>query len=198
MRLVQTAIPEVVIVEPAVFRDDRGWFSESWNQAGFNAALQSIGQPPARPFVQDNHSCSKAGVLRGLHYQTAPHAQGKLVRVVRGAAFDVAVDIRHGSPTFGRWAGVLLNASNQRQLWIPEGFAHGFLALEDDTHFLYKTTDVYARDCERSLLWNDADIGIRWPLAAGMTAPLVATKDAAAPGLAQWSRAGARARAGAD
>ena len=193
MRLVQTAIPEVVIVEPAVFRDDRGWFSESWNQAGFNAALRAIGQPPARPFVQDNHSCSKAGVLRGLHYQTAPHAQGKLVRVVRGAAFDVAVDIRQGSPTFGRWAGVLLNASNQRQLWIPEGFAHGFLALEDDTHFLYKTTDVYARDCERSLLWNDADIGIRWPLAADMTAPLVATKDAAAPGLVQWSRAGARA-----
>ena len=193
MRLVQTAIPEVVIVEPAVFRDDRGWFSESWNQAGFNAALRAIGQPPARPFVQDNHSCSKAGVLRGLHYQTAPHAQGKLVRVVRGAAFDVAVDIRQGSPTFGRWAGVLLNASNQRQLWIPEGFAHGFLALEDDTHFLYKTTDVYARDCERSLLWSDADIGIRWPLAADMTAPLVAAKDAAAPGLAQWSRAGARA-----
>ena len=183
MRLTQTAIPGVLIVEPAVFRDERGWFSESWNQERFAAGLQAIGQPPPRRFVQDNHSCSKAGVLRGLHYQLAPHAQGKLVRVVRGAAFDVAVDIRRGSPTFGRWAGALLNAENQRQLWIPEGFAHGFLALEDDTHFLYKTTDVYARDCERSLLWNDPAIGIRWPLIEGMPAPRVAAKDAAAPGL---------------
>jgi dTDP-4-dehydrorhamnose 3,5-epimerase len=184
MRLVQTAIPEVLILEPAVHRDERGWFSESWNEARFNAALLAMGQSVPRRFVQDNHSCSKAGVLRGLHYQLPPHAQGKLVRVVRGAAFDVAVDIRRGSPTFGRWAGALLNAQNQRQLWIPEGFAHGFLALEDDTHFLYKTTDVYARDCERSLLWNDTAIGIRWPLPAGLSAALVAAKDAAAPPLA--------------
>ena len=185
MRLVQTAIPEVLIVEPAVHRDDRGWFSESWNEARFAQALQAIGQPVPRRFVQDNHSCSMAGVLRGLHYQLPPHAQGKLVRVVRGAAFDVAVDVRHGSPTFGRWAGAHLSADNQRQLWIPEGFAHGFLALEDDTHFLYKTTDVYARDCERSLLWCDPLIDVRWPLPAGLSAPLVSGKDAAAPELAQ-------------
>ena len=180
MRLIPTALPDVVIVEPARFRDDRGWFSESWNQAALNAALQTLGLPATRPFVQDNHSCSKAGVLRGLHYQTAPHAQGKLVRVVRGAAFDVAVDIRRKSPTFGRWAGTLLTAENQRQLWIPEGFAHGFLALEDDTHFLYKTTDVYARDCERALRWSDPAIGICWPLLTTGAAPLVAAKDAAA------------------
>ena len=185
MRLVQTAIPGVLIIEPSVHRDDRGWFSESWNEARFNEALQAIGQPAPRRFVQDNHSCSQAGVLRGLHYQLPPHAQGKLVRVVRGAAFDVAVDIRRGSPTFGRWAGAHLSADNQRQLWIPEGFAHGFLALEDDTHFLYKTTDVYARDCERSLLWDDPAIDVRWPLPAGLTAPLVAAKDAAAPELAK-------------
>ncbi len=183
MRLIPTSLPDVVIVEPAVFRDDRGWFSESWNQAAFNTALQALGLPAARPFVQDNHSCSKAGVLRGLHYQMPPHAQGKLVRVVRGAAFDVAVDIRHKSPTFGRWAGALLSAHNQRQLWIPEGFAHGFLALEDDTHFLYKTTDVYARDCERALLWNDPALSICWPLTNTGSAPLVAAKDAAAPRL---------------
>ena len=182
MRLVQTAIPEVVIVEPAVFRDDRGWFSESWNQAGFNAALRAIGQPPARPFVQDNHSCSKAGVLRGLHYQTAPHAQGKLVRVVRGSAFDVAVDIRQGSATFGRWFGATLDATSHHQMWIPPGFAHGFLALEDETHFLYKTTAYYDRDSERAIAWNDAAIGIDWPVIEG--APLLAAKDAAAPGLA--------------
>ena len=185
MRLVQTAIPDVLIVEPAVHRDDRGWFSESWNEARFAQALQAIGQPVPRRFVQDNHSCSMAGVLRGLHYQLPPHAQGKLVRVVRGAAFDVAVDVRHGSPTFGRWAGAHLSADNQRQLWIPEGFAHGFLALEDDTHFLYKTTDVYARDCERSLLWCDPLIDVRWPLPACLSAPLVSGKDAAAPELAQ-------------
>jgi dTDP-4-dehydrorhamnose 3,5-epimerase len=188
MRLVQTALPGVLIGEPAVYRDERGWFSESWNEARFNAALTAMGQPLPRRFVQDNHSCSQAGVLRGLHYQLPPHAQGKLVRVVKGSAFDVAVDIRRGSPTFGRWAGVLLDAHNQRQLWIPEGFAHGFLALEDDTHFLYKTTDVYAKDCERSLRWDDASIGIRWPLTAGVSTPntpLVAAKDAAAPLLGQ-------------
>jgi dTDP-4-dehydrorhamnose 3,5-epimerase len=185
MRLVQTALPGVLIVEPAVFSDERGWFSESWNEARLNAALTAMGQPLPRHFVQDNHSCSKAGVLRGLHYQLPPHAQGKLVRVVQGAAFDVAVDIRRGSPTFGRWAGVLLSAHNQRQMWIPEGFAHGFMALVDDTHFLYKTTDVYAKDCERSLRWDDASIGIRWPLVSGVGTPLVAPKDAAAPLLVQ-------------
>jgi dTDP-4-dehydrorhamnose 3,5-epimerase len=135
--------------------------------------------------VQDNHSCSKAGVLRGLHYQLPPHAQGKLVRVVQGAAFDVAVDIRQGSPSFGRWVGVELSASNHRQMWVPPGFAHGFVALHDDTHFLYKTTDVYARDCERSIRWDDPAIGITWPKVAGVGTPLVAPKDAVAPLLAQ-------------
>jgi dTDP-4-dehydrorhamnose 3,5-epimerase len=181
MRLVPTSLPGVVIVEPAVHSDERGWFSESYNEARFNAALQDIGLPPARRFVQDNHSCSRAGVLRGLHYQLPPHAQGKLVRVVQGAAFDVAVDIRQGSPTFGQWTGVELSAENRRQLWVPEGFAHGFVAMQDDTHFLYKTTDYYAKDCERSIRWDDPAIGIRWPLPAGVSAPLVAPKDAAAP-----------------
>ena len=135
--------------------------------------------------MQDNHSCSKAGVLRGLHYQLPPHAQGKLVRVVQGAAFDVAVDIRRQSPTFGQWFGTELNAENRRQLWIPAGFAHAFLALQDETHFLYKTTDYYARDCERAIRWDDPALAIDWPLPAGMKAPLVAAKDAAAPLLAQ-------------
>jgi len=184
MQLLPTELNGVVIVEPAVFGDDRGWFSESYNEARFNAALEALGLPPTRRFVQDNHSCSKAGVLRGLHYQLPPHAQGKLVRVVKGSAYDVAVDIRKDSPSFGRWVGVELSAENQRQLWIPEGFAHAFLALEDDTHFLYKTTDFYARDCERSIRWDDPAIGIRWSLPAGLAAPLVAPKDAAAPLLA--------------
>jgi dTDP-4-dehydrorhamnose 3,5-epimerase len=184
MKLVPTRLPGVVIVEPAVFRDERGWFSESWNGPRFDDGLLQLGLPPARPFVQDNHSCSHAGVLRGLHYQLPPHPQGKLVRVVRGAAFDVAVDIRRGSPTFGLWVGVELTADNQRQMWIPEGFAHGFLALQDDTHFLYKTTDLYARDCERALRWDDPTIAIDWPLQAVGGSPRVAPKDAAAPRLA--------------
>ena len=184
MPLFATRLPGVVIVEPAVFADDRGWFMESFNEARFDAALIGAGLPPARRFVQDNHSCSRAGVLRGLHYQLPPHAQGKLVRVVAGAAWDVAVDIRRGSPHFGRWVGVELSAANRRQLWIPEGFAHGFLALQDETHFLYKTTDVYARECERGIRWDDPAIGIDWPLPPGIAAPLVAPKDAAAPRLA--------------
>jgi dTDP-4-dehydrorhamnose 3,5-epimerase len=184
MKLTPTdALPEVVIVEPAVFADERGWFMESFNAERLDAALRALGLPPAPPFVQDNHSCSHAGVLRGLHYQLPPHAQGKLVRVVQGAAWDVAVDIRRASPTFGRWAGLELTAGNRRQLWIPPGFAHGFVALRDDTHFVYKTTDVYARDCERSVRWDDPAIGIDWPL-AGLPDPRLATKDAEAPLLA--------------
>jgi dTDP-4-dehydrorhamnose 3,5-epimerase len=183
MKLVTTPLPGVVIVEPVAFADDRGWFMESFSEPRWQKALADLGLPPTRPFVQDNHSCSKAGVLRGLHYQLPPHPQGKLVRVVQGAAFDVAVDIRRGSPTFGRWFGVELTAANRRQFWVPEGFAHAFLALEDDTHFLYKTTDVYAKECERSIRWDDAAIGIEWPLPKGLKAPLVAPKDAAAPGL---------------
>lgn len=185
MLLAPTALPGVVLVEPAVFGDERGWFMESFNEARFAQGLGELGLPPARRFVQDNHSCSQAGVLRGLHYQLPPHAQGKLVRVVRGAAFDVAVDIRRGSPHFGRWVGVELSAGNRRQLWIPEGFAHGFLALDDDTHFLYKTTDVYARECERGVRWDDPAIGITWPLPPPLTAPVLALKDAGAPPLAQ-------------
>ena len=182
MKLLPTDLPGVLIVEATVFGDDRGWFMESFNEASWVEALQRSGEPVPRRFVQDNHSCSQAGVLRGLHYQLPPHAQGKLVRVVQGAAFDVAVDIRRGSPTFGRWSGARLDADNRRQLWVPEGFAHGFLALTDDTHFLYKTTDVYARDCERSIRWDDPQLAIAWPAVAG--APKLAAKDAAAPLLA--------------
>ena len=183
MELHPTALPGVFVVETVHFADDRGWFTESWNAARFDAALREHGQGPAH-FVQDNHSCSHAGVLRGLHHQLPPRAQGKLVRVVRGAAWDVAVDIRRGTATFGRWVGVELTAANRRQLWVPPGYAHGFVALEDDTHFLYKTTDTYARDCERSIRWDDPAIGIDWPLPAGMTTPRLAPKDAAAPLLA--------------
>lgn len=185
MKLIPTALPGVVIVEPAVFGDDRGWFYESFNEARFHGALAALGLPAPRAFVQDNHSCSRAGVLRGLHYQLPPHAQGKLVRVVKGAAFDVAVDIRAGSPHFGQWTGVHLDAENKRQLWVPEGFAHGFVALEDDTHFLYKTTDVYAKACERSIRWDDPALAVQWPLPVGLAAPLLAPKDAEAPLLAQ-------------
>lgn len=184
MKLVKTPLPGVLLVEPVAFEDERGWFMESFNEPRWLKALADLGEPASRRFVQDNHSCSRAGVLRGLHYQLPPHAQGKLVRVVKGAAFDVAVDIRRGSASFGRWFGVELSAANRRQLWVPEGFAHGFVALEDDTHFLYKTTDVYAKDCERSIRWDDPAIGIAWPLPAGVAAPLVAPKDAAAPLLA--------------
>ena len=176
MRVTPTPLPGVLLLEPAVFADERGFFFESFNQRTFNDAVGH-----AVNFEQDNHSCSQRGVLRGLHYQLPPHAQGKLVRVVRGSAFDVAVDLRSGSATFGRWYGAVLDATNQRQLWVPSGFAHGFLALEDETHFLYKTTDHYARDCERAIVWNDPSIGIEWP-ALGM-APLLANKDATAPGL---------------
>ena len=185
MKLLRTELPGVMVVEPTVFGDDRGWFFESFNEARWHSALADAGQPLPRRFVQDNHSCSQAGVLRGLHYQLPPHAQGKLVRVVQGAAFDVAVDIRRGSPTFGQWSGLRLDAVNRLQLWIPEGFAHGFLALTDDTHFLYKTTDVYSRECERSIRWDDPTLAIQWPqlrqalkLAPNdEAAPLLATAD---------------------
>ena len=185
MKLVATSLPGVVIAEPTAFGDERGWFMETFNEPRWLAGLAALGLPAPRRFVQDNHSCSQAGVLRGLHYQAAPHAQGKLVRVVQGAAFDVAVDIREGSPTFGQWFGTELNAQNRRQLWVPEGFAHGFVALQDNTHFLYKTTDVYNKDAEGSIRWDDPAIGITWPLPAGVTVPLVAPKDMAAPLLAE-------------
>ncbi|MEY4750613.1 MAG: dTDP-4-dehydrorhamnose 3,5-epimerase [Pseudomonadota bacterium] len=188
MKLLRTAIPDVLIVEPTVFGDDRGWFTESYNARAFARAVTELGLPPPPELVQDNHSCSHAGVLRGLHYQLAPHAQAKLVRVVKGAAWDVAVDIRPASPTFGRWVGAELTAANRRQLWIPVGFAHGFVALEDDTHFLYKTSAYYAKDCERAIRWDDARLAIAWPLPAGQ-APRLAPKDAAAPHLADMAAA---------
>lgn len=183
MKLKATDIPGVVIVEPSVFGDERGWFMETYQEPRFHRELAALGLPAPKPFVQDNHSCSAAGVLRGLHYQVAPHPQGKLVRVVRGAVWDVAVDIRPGSPTFGRWVGTELSADNRRQMWIPEGLAHGFLALQDDTHFLYKTTDVYARDCERAIAWNDPRLAIAWPIDRIGGVPRVAEKDARAPTL---------------
>jgi dTDP-4-dehydrorhamnose 3,5-epimerase len=181
MKFSATELSGVVLIEPQVFGDERGWFMESFHAPRFEAGLRSLGLAAPRPFVQDNHSCSARGVLRGLHYQLPPHAQGKLVRVTRGRAFDVAVDIRRGSASFGRWLGLELSAENRRQLWIPEGFAHGFLALEDDTHFLYKTTDVYAKDCERAIRWDDPALAIAWPELG--SAPRLAPKDAAAPAL---------------
>lgn len=181
MKLIQTAIPDVVIIEPAVFHDDRGWFMESFNEETFHRELQQLGLPIPPRFVQDNHSYSKKGVLRGLHYQLPPHAQGKLVRVTKGSAYDVAVDIREDSPTFGRSVGVTLSAENKRMLWIPEGFAHGFLALEE-VDFLYKTTNFYNKASESSLRWNDADLNIDWPL---NEEPLLNEKDSEAPCLTE-------------
>ena len=177
MKVASTPLPGVLLLEPRLFRDERGFFLETWQQARYAAC------GIAGPFVQDNLSRSVRGTLRGLHFQE-PQPQGKLVSVVRGAVYDVAVDIRRGSPTFGQWVAEELTADNRRQLWIPEGFAHGFLALQDETHFLYKTTDIYARDCERSIRWDDPAIGIQWPLPAGLAAPRVAPKDAGAPLLA--------------
>ena len=185
MKFTPTRIPDVVLIEPQVLADDRGWFMESFNAPKFAKGLSALGLAQPRPFVQDNESQSRQGVLRGLHYQLPPNPQGKLVRVIQGAAFDVAVDIRRGSPTFGQWTGAELSAANRHQLWIPEGFAHGFLALEDDTRFLYKTTDVYARDCERAIRWDDVAIAIAWPLHRVGNMPVLAPKDAAAPPLAQ-------------
>ena len=165
MKLTQTDIPDVVIIEPSIFSDERGWFMESFNEQRFHSELTKLGLSIPNAFVQDNHSCSNKGVLRGLHYQTAPHAQGKLVRVIQGSAFDVAVDIRKESPNYGKWVGVELTDKNNRQLWIPEGFAHGFVALEDNTHFLYKTTNYYSKESERSIRWDDEDLDVDWPIA---------------------------------
>lgn len=178
MKFSPTRIADVVLIEPVVFGDDRGWFMETFSAPKFAQGLASLGLPPPRPFVQHNESSSRRGVLRGLHYQLPPHPQGKLVRVVQGRAFDVAVDIRRGSPSFGQWVGIELSAANCLQMWLPEGFAHGFVALDDDTRFLYATTDVYARECERAIRWDDPAIGIGWPLDSP---PLLAPKDAAAP-----------------
>lgn len=158
MKVTPTAIPDVLLIEPKVFGDERGFFFESFNQKVFQ---QAAALEPA--FVQDNHSRSVKNVLRGLHYQLAPKAQGKLVRVVEGEVFDVAVDLRKSSKTFGQWVGQILSAENKLQLWIPPGFAHGFAVLSESAEFLYKTTDYYAPELERCIAWNDPTIGIRWP-----------------------------------
>ena len=169
MNVIDTAIPDVKIIEPCVSEDERGFFFESFNQQRFN---QAIGREVT--FVQDNHSKSSKGVLRGLHYQRPPHAQGKLVRCAVGEVFDVAVDIREGSPTFGKWVSVNLSADNKRQLWIPEGFAHGFVALSETAELLYKATDYYAPQADACLRWNDPTVGIEWPL---FGTPILSDKD---------------------
>ena len=173
MKATPLAIPEVVLLEPKVFGDDRGFFFESFNQAKFEAA---IGRKVN--FVQDNHSRSARNVLRGLHYQIR-QPQGKLVRVVQGEVFDVAVDIRKSSPTFGKWVGEILSAENKRQLWVPEGFAHGFVVLSETAEFLYKTTDYYAPEHERCIVWNDPTVAIRWPIDGE---PILSAKDARGAG----------------
>lgn len=180
MELVPTRFPEVVVIKPRVFGDSRGYFLETWQATKFAAA--GIGTQ----FVQDNHSHSARWTLRGLHYQIE-QPQGKLVRVARGAVFDVVVDVRKSSPTFGEWVGEELSDVNHHMLWIPPGFAHGFLALTDDVDFLYKCTDFYAPQHERTIRWNDPAIGIRWPLPAGVL-PLLAKRDSEAPGLGDAER----------
>lgn len=170
MKATRLAIPDVILLEPKVFSDERGFFFESFNHRAF---LDATGVDV--DFVQDNHSRSVKGVLRGLHYQLPPKVQGKLVRVVVGEVFDVAVDIRKDSPTFGKWVGELLSAENRLQMWIPPGFAHGFMTLSDSAEFLYKTTDYYSPEHERCISWDDSDIGVDWPLEV---APRLSPKDA--------------------
>ncbi|MFV3382756.1 dTDP-4-dehydrorhamnose 3,5-epimerase [Pseudomonas sp. NY15354] len=169
MHAIPLAIPDVILFTPKVFGDERGFFFESFNARIFNEVTGR-----QYDFVQDNHSRSVKGVLRGLHYQLPPHAQGKLVRVVQGEVFDVAVDIRRSSPTFGKWVGAVLSAENHNQLWIPPGFAHGFVTLSDTVEFLYKTTDFYAAQSERCIAWNDPQIEVKWPIDFE---PLLSAKD---------------------
>lgn len=178
------AIAGPLLLTPRVFGDDRGFFFESWNARSFAAAL-GVSEADAPTFLQDNHSRSRKGVLRGLHYQLPPEPQGKLVRCVAGEIFDVAVDIRRSSPTHGQWVAERLSAENHRLLWVPPGFAHGFLTLSDSAEVLYKASGLWSKTCERSLLWSDPALGIDWPLdeLAGLE-PLLAEKDAAAPRLA--------------
>jgi len=175
MEFVPTQLPEVVLIKPKVFGDARGFFLESWQQNNFaHAGIDA-------QFVQDNHSRSSQWTLRGMHYQIQ-NTQGKLVRVTRGAVFDVAIDVRKSSPTFGQWVGVELNDTNHHMLWVPPGFAHGFLALSETVDFLYKVTDVYAPQHERTVRWNDPEVGIAWPLPLGVS-PVLAARDASASNL---------------
>jgi len=173
MKVTATALDGVILIEPRIFADTRGYFYESFNSRRFGDLVAKD-----VPFVQDNQSLSKKGVVRGLHYQIAPKAQGKLVRVLVGEIFDVAVDIRRGSPQFGQWTGVVLSADNKKQLWIPEGFAHGFQTLSDTAEVLYKTTDYWSAEHERAIHWSDPSIAIDWPLKGS---PIVSGKDDAAP-----------------
>ena len=175
-----TAIPDVLLIEPAVFRDERGFLMESFNARDFREAT---GVQQALSFVQDNHSHSKRGVLRGLHYQLV-RPQGKLVRVTRGEIFDVAVDLRRSSPTFGKWVGARLSEENHRQLWLPTGFAHGFLVLSETADVQYKATELWAPEHGRSIRWDDPSLGIEWPVGAGVT-PLLSARDAAAGSFAE-------------
>ena len=177
MRMRSLGIPDVMLIESHIIKDDRGFFFESFNQRDFSKAVGGDVR-----FVQDNHSQSIKGVLRGLHYQLPPMMQGKLVRVVQGEVFDVAVDIRKSSPTFGKWVGEILSDENHRQLWIPEGFAHGFVTLSETAEVLYKVSNYYAPECERSIIWNDTAIGISWPIESE---PFLSNKDANATGLAE-------------
>jgi len=175
MKVTDTKIPDVKLIEPTVFEDERGFFFESFNHKKFEEAIgRSV------KFVQDNHSKSSKDVLRGLHYQQPPHAQGKLVRVVQGEVFDVAVDIRKTSPTYGKWVAEILSAANKKQLWIPEGFAHGFLTLSETAEFLYKTTNYYFAQAERSIHWNDPEIDVSWGIGIS---PVVSSKDDSASSL---------------
>ena len=178
-----TPVAGPLLITPQVFGDERGFFFESWNQQAFAAALEADGKP-MQEFVQDNHSRSSQGVLRGLHYQLPPHPQGKLVRCVLGEIFDVAVDLRRGAPTFGHWVGARLSAANHQQLWVPAGFAHGFLTLSEQAEVLYKTTDFWSRACERAIRWDDPQLAIAWPQLSSLATPLLSAKDAAAPRLA--------------
>ncbi|MGZ8286498.1 MAG: dTDP-4-dehydrorhamnose 3,5-epimerase [Allosphingosinicella sp.] len=177
MLIEQTALAQLLVLTPRYFRDERGFFVESYNKRAFSEAAGADVE-----FVQDNHSRSTRGVLRGLHYQLPPRAQGKLVRVADGEIFDVAVDLRGGSPTFGRWFGTVLSAEKGNQLWIPPGFAHGFLTLSETADVLYKASDYYAPECERTIAWDDPDVAIDWPLDGR---PTLSAKDSAAPRLAQ-------------
>ncbi len=179
MRLHPTPLSGLCLLEPTVFADERGSFFESWNAATFQ---KLTGVAPT--FVQDNHSTSALGVLRGMHYQISPRAQGKLVRCVRGAIFDAVIDIRRGSPTFGKWFGAELSAANRVQMWVPVGFAHGFLALEDGSEVLYKTTDTWSKEHERCIRWNDPAVGIAWPELKASAQPRLIARDAEAPLLA--------------
>ena len=187
MQVERLSLDGPLLLTPKVVGDDRGYFLESWNRRSFAEAL-GIPEAEVASFVQDNQSRSSRGVLRGLHYQVAPEAQAKLVRCVAGEIFDVAVDLRRNSTSFGQWTGARLSGTNHRQLWVPVGFAHGFLTLIDTAEVLYKTVGYWNRSCERSLRWNDPTIGIEWP-STGIE-PLLADKDAAAPGLAEALAAG--------